>query len=148
MKEAYAKASEMANKTASRGKQHYDQKCRSTVLQPRDRVLVRNVTPRGGPGKLRSYWEDDVHVVLSRKSEDSPVYVVRYEHDKKQPRTLHRNMLLPCDYLPSEVQQPVVRKKSETSQSLKIELHQIILIIMNDNLKSKTMHKRMCKRRT
>jgi transposase InsO family protein len=61
MKEAYAKASNLASKNASRGKKQYDQKVRSTVLQPGDRVLVRNLIPRGGPGKLRFFWEDEVY---------------------------------------------------------------------------------------
>ena len=102
MKEAYAKASNLASKNASRGKKQYDKKVRSAVLQPGDRVFVRNLTPRGGPGKLRSFWEDEVRVVLSRKGPDSPVYDVQSE-SKKKPRTLHRNMLLPFDYLSTKL---------------------------------------------
>ncbi len=76
MKEAYTKASDLAAKNASQGKMQYDRKVRSTVLQPGDKVLVRNLTPRGGPGKLRSFWEDKIHVVLGP---DSPVYNVQSE---------------------------------------------------------------------
>jgi hypothetical protein len=55
MKDAYAKAISNASKAASAGKSNYDRKVRFTVLEPSYRVLVRNLTERGGPGKLRSY---------------------------------------------------------------------------------------------
>ena len=42
---------------------------------------------------------------------DSPVYDVTSESKKKIPRTLHRNMLLPCDHLPSESAVPVDRQR-------------------------------------
>ena len=90
-----------ARESASRGKKDYDKRVRSSVLQAGDRVLVRNLTPRGGPGKLRNFWEDEIHVV-ARKGEGSPVYEVRPKSSKGRSRTLHRNLLLPCDYLPSK----------------------------------------------
>ena len=71
-------------------KKHYDNRVRSSVLQAGDRVLVRNLTPRGGPGKLRNFWEDEIHVVVARKGEGSPVYEVRPESSKGRSRTLHR----------------------------------------------------------
>jgi hypothetical protein len=57
MHEAYTKASTAANTNKQRGKKqrgkkHYNSKVRSLVLQPGDRVLVRNLSPKGGPGKL------------------------------------------------------------------------------------------------
>ena len=65
MKEAYEIASKIIKKTTARGKTYYDKKRQSTVLSPGDRVLVRNMSERGGPGKVRSYWEDQIHIVVS-----------------------------------------------------------------------------------
>ena len=57
MTDAYQLASENARKNAGYRKTQYDKKLKSIALEPGDRVLVRNVREKGGPGKLRSYWE-------------------------------------------------------------------------------------------
>ena len=103
MGQAYARAASSTQKTALKAKKHHDKRARSSELKVGDRVLVRNLTPRGGPGKLRSFWEDKVHIVVHRKGESSPVYDVVPENGNKKVRTLHRNMLCQCDYLHNEV---------------------------------------------
>ena len=50
---------------------------RSSALKASDRVLVRNLTPRGKPGKPRSFREKDVHIVVKRHGDSSPVYDVK-----------------------------------------------------------------------
>ena len=77
--------------SASKGKNFQDRKAHYSYLEPGVRVLVRNLSERGGPGKLRAYWEDQVHVV---------VYEVEPEGGGRKHRVLHRNLLLPCDFLP------------------------------------------------
>lgn len=102
MREAYQLASKTVQKEQSRAKKQYDRKTYGAELQPGCRVLVRNFKDRGGPGKLRSYWEEQVHIVVERKHKDSPVYTVRPERGPGKARVLHRNLLLPCDFLPVE----------------------------------------------
>ena len=100
MQEAYQLAGKKINERAATAKKTYDRFVRSSILQPGDRVLVRNLSERGGPGKLRSFWENDIYVIVGRKGEDSPVYEVASENGGRKNRVLHRNLLLPCDYLP------------------------------------------------
>ena len=75
------------------------------------------MSERGGPGKLRSHWEERIHVVVSRKGEDSPVYEVKPEHGPGRSRILHRNMLMSCNALPLEEPIPAsARKESHVQQ--------------------------------
>ena len=34
-----------------------------------DRVLVKNVREKGGPGKIRSHWEQKIYVVSEKKGD-------------------------------------------------------------------------------
>ena len=114
MQEAYAIASRCSKKSGERGKKNHDRKAHSNALEPGDRVLVRNAASPGGPGKLKSYWKDQVYQVLQRAGPDLPVYEVSPENGVGRTQTLHRNMLLPCDHLPME--EPA-KKESNPSKS-------------------------------
>jgi hypothetical protein len=84
-------------------------------------VLIRNVKERGGPGKLRSYWEDKVYKIVRQKSNEIPVYEVIPESGGEKTRVLHRNMLFPCTYLPVEnpIVKPAQLKKKKKSEKEK-----------------------------
>lgn len=99
LEEAYRIAAKSAEKAENHAKDRYDRKPQSAALVKGDRVLVRNLLERGGPGKLRSYWELEVHIVVQRLG-DWPVYEVQAEENGGRLRRLHRNLLLPCNDLP------------------------------------------------
>ncbi len=64
MQESHEIAIENVRKAALRSKKHYDRKLGSTTLYPGDRILVRNLTPRVGMGKLCNHWEETIHTVV------------------------------------------------------------------------------------
>ena len=111
MTETRELADKKSGEAGTRVKQRYDRFVRSSILLHGDRVLVRNLSERGGPGKLRSHWEDQIHIVVSRKGEDSPVYEVKPEAGTGRNRTLHRNLLLACNNLPINIPNETSQKR-------------------------------------
>lgn len=113
LEESYRIATSNAQKNADRNKMRFDKRVKDSTLVVGDRVLVRNVKLRG-KHKLANRWEDDVYVVLKRAGE-MPVYTVKPEGKDGPVRTLHRDLLLPCGFLPATsteepVKQPSVRR--------------------------------------
>ena len=117
MKNAYQIAYSHSEKEAHDNERRYNRKARSSVLEANDRVLVKNVRARGGPGKLRSYYEEKVFRVVERKG-DGPVYVVEPERGGER-RTVHRNLLFQCsEELPDEPMVPVRNKKKVSRKQI------------------------------
>lgn len=82
----------------------YDRKVHDAELYPGCRVLGRNLNEKGGPDKLRSFWEEQVFVVTQNRYKDSSVYEIKPENGKGRVRVVHRNLLLPCNFLPVDSQ--------------------------------------------
>ena len=66
MKNAYEIAANHSAKAARQNEAWCNKTARSAVLSEGDRVLVKNVREKGGPGKIRSYWEQKVYRVTER----------------------------------------------------------------------------------
>ena len=77
-------------------KRNYNKKVFGQIFEPNDRVLLRNVSETGGTGKLRSYWEKEIYVVVSCDPE-LPIYKIKSENGNKLVKTVHRNLLLKCN---------------------------------------------------
>ena len=107
MEEAYSLAVKKSQNSGEKAKHYYDHKIRSTLPQPDDRVLVRNLSKHGGSGKLRPHWEEQVNRIVHQKGPDSSVYEVKPENRRGPTRALNRNLLLQCSFLPVE---PVPKK--------------------------------------
>ena len=58
--------------------------------------------------KLRSHWEQVIHVVVDRMGVQSPVYKVKPESGGGRTRVLHRNLLLPYDALELNASNPAL----------------------------------------
>lgn len=99
LEQSFKIATSNAQKSAERNKTRFDKQVVDSTLQVGDRVLVRNVKLRG-KHKLANRWEDDVYVVL-RKADELPVYTVKPEGKERPVRTLHRDLLLPCSFIPT-----------------------------------------------
>ncbi|XP_036004828.1 uncharacterized protein LOC118566561 [Fundulus heteroclitus] len=100
LSESYALAIEHSKKMSDKNKVRFDKKIKAAELFSGDKVLVRNVNIRG-KHKLANRWEQNIYVVVKR-IKDSPVYVVRPGNGDGPNRTLHRDLLLPCGFLPVE----------------------------------------------
>ena len=82
-------------------------------------MLVRN-TEKGGPGKIRSYWEDKVYKVV-KQIEDWPVYEIIPDNGAGRKRVVHRNMLTQCDELPV-VKDPDKLRTRDVGQKTRIRI--------------------------
>ncbi|CAB4030562.1 Hypothetical predicted protein [Paramuricea clavata] len=71
MQEAYMLASTSAEKAESKGRKQSDKRVRSTVILPGDRVLVRNLSPRGATPETKRVEKVKEQTPIIHTPEDS-----------------------------------------------------------------------------
>ncbi|CAM4516070.1 unnamed protein product [Leuciscus chuanchicus] len=79
--------------------QGYNKRSKGAPLEVGDRVLLVNKKERG-KGKLADVWDSAVHVVIWKDS-SLPIYRVENPTTKNS-KVVHRNFLLPVNFLPLE----------------------------------------------
>ncbi|KAL0152791.1 hypothetical protein M9458_052514, partial [Cirrhinus mrigala] len=67
------------------------------------------------PPWIQTYWENQVYKVKERKADGSPVYEISPGNGKGRGKVVHRNLLLPCDFLPSDQPPQQQPEQSDTS---------------------------------
>lgn len=121
LKDSYQLASDNAKKVADKNKRRFDMKIREATLNIGDRVLVRNLRFRG-KHKLADRWESATYVV-QKKAGDMPVYTVCPEGQDGPLRTLHRDLLLPCGFLPDDEEEVVKPKQPSKPKTRQTPVH-------------------------
>ena len=79
MGQAYKTAAEKSGQSMQRGREAYSRKANTSILEAGDRVLVKRLLERGGPGKLLSFWEDKIYIVIRHIEPTGAVYEVQQE---------------------------------------------------------------------
>lgn len=79
--------------------EQYNRRAKGLALSIGDRVLVANKGCRG-KRKLTDKWEPDVYTVVASKPS---LHVYKVEDSDGNQRVLHRNLLLPVNFLPLNV---------------------------------------------
>lgn len=92
---AYRRAGELTGGAGQHQKKQHDNQGLLGPLMVGERVLVRNVGPKGH-GKLANFWSNMPYVVIKQPNLDIPVYVVKPEKGSGKERVLHRKLLRPC----------------------------------------------------
>ena len=80
------------------------------------------------------FWEDQIYVIKNRKGLDSSVYEKKPENEPGRSRTLHRNLLLPCPYLPYEAKKASPGKPLQIKQKVEnteLQMHELIVTAEN-----------------
>ncbi|KAL3987009.1 ubiquitin carboxyl-terminal hydrolase 12/46 [Sarotherodon galilaeus] len=118
LEKSYKIAIGNTEKLMGRNKSRFDQHITPSELDVGDRVLVRNVKLRG-KHKIADKWEPDIYVVVKR-ADNIPVYTLRPENKPKPIRTLHRDLLLPCGFLPDSTETNRTTVKPTRKRSLNL----------------------------
>ena len=130
MNAAFELAEKSSKTNANANKKRYDKRAVSVDIDVGDRVVVLNTRKlcngQTGTGKLASYWDPVVHVVVARR-ENVPVYEIREYNARglasSKIRVVHRNLLKKINELhpPEDVCQQGVVPSGVTKSKKKVK---------------------------
>lgn len=103
---AYEIAAASSEKAKARQKDRYDTRVRGAFLTVGDRALVK-IVAFAGKHKLADKWEEHPYLVVAQPNPDIPVYDVKREDGVGRLKTLHRNLLLPINFIPRRNDKPM-----------------------------------------
>ena len=124
MQEAYEIAKGRSQKRKAADENRWNDRLIVSAVRQGDKVLVKNVREKGGPGKIRAYWEQDVYRVLDVQGPGGVIVKVQKDGcPRGEKRVVHRNMILPCEMFDAEGMRddmnttPKVRPERKVSHS-------------------------------
>lgn len=113
-----------SNTTEAQRKQtrEYDKRVKGIPLEVGDHVLLANRKDRG-KGKLADLWDSTMHVITWK---DSSLHIYRVEDPTtKKSRVVHRNFILPVNFLPVLEPEEVSTIPSTTSEEAADEVENL-----------------------
>ncbi len=114
LERAYELARKHMEEKSEKRKELYDKRVRGAKVEVGDRVLLRNVGLKGRH-KLANRWSDEIYYVIDQPNLDIPVFIIKKEGRSRVTRTIHRNLLLPINFLPlsEELQEEQNKRKPD-----------------------------------
>ena len=101
MKQAFEIAAKHIDDKRRKRRDKHNLSAKLELLKIGTRVLVRNLIVRGGTGKLRSFWEEEIYKIIDQKDNNVLVYSIQEEgNDRSRIRVLHLNHMLAYDHFP------------------------------------------------
>ena len=113
MNQAFEIAKKHSSSSGKYNKEYYNKKARGVDINVGDRVPLRNHAKKGGTGKLRSYWEDTIYLVVAKEAE-IPVYTIKQEIGSGKEKRVHRNNIMSCNLVLSKEKEVKKKKKIQT----------------------------------
>ena len=84
MSVAYQTTLKNSNQSKENDIERYDiTKKFSPVLDNGDRVLIRNISKRGGTGKISSFWAEKVHMVVENIQNEKVIFKISKTRKKR-----------------------------------------------------------------
>ena len=133
MNQAFQIAQKHAAESGNQNKRYYDKKVRGVDIVVGDRVLHKN-RDKEGRGKLRTFWEDMVYVVVDR-DENTPVYSIKPESGRGKLKRVHRNDIMQCNDLLSKepmVSPQKISKPKNTTTAVQDGPERVLVEVQNE----------------